>query len=207
MTTKRPAINPNILSFDVPAVLPSLSPKDGASSTSTSAAASHRLTDDNNNIPLISARNNTSTLTSQATNTINTAATTTSSTTHGKSGKHVSALTDDDAFHIILDCNGYTMSEYRNKEKSSSGGITYLEIFQIARYRRMQGLHYFKHVKHLEIMHQNIQRMENLDQLHNLEILYLLGNSIKHIEGLDNCQKLQSVPIAMTNMWGGVGSH
>jgi hypothetical protein len=63
-------------------------------------------------------------------------------------------LGEDEALSIVLECNGIQRDEHIKQPHGARGA--YLEVFQIPRYRRIQGLHSFgPAVKHLEIMHQS----------------------------------------------------
>ena len=101
-------------------------------------------------------------------------------------------LAEDEALQIILDSNGITREEHARNPQSTKHA--YLEIFQINRYRRLQGFTSFGPVvRHLEIMQQNLTMIEGLQALVNLEILYLNNNSIRRISGLDSNTKLQEL--------------
>lgn len=62
------------------------------------------------------------------------------------------ALSDDEALALILEANGITREEHQRNPSAKS----YLEVFQINKFRRIQGFNSFgPSIKHLEIMHQS----------------------------------------------------
>lgn len=64
------------------------------------------------------------------------------------------ALGEDEALGIVLESSGITREEHAKAPQGPRGA--FLEVFQINRYRRIQGLSSFgSAVRHLEIMHQS----------------------------------------------------
>ena len=66
------------------------------------------------------------------------------------SNKTTSGAEEDTHLNAILEANGFTMDEYHKKAHV----VEYLEMFQVARVRRLLGFTYFTGVKHIEIMDQ-----------------------------------------------------
>lgn len=107
-------------------------------------------------------------------------------------GRPLPGLSEEEALQVVLDSSGITREDHLRQPHSKAA--SFLEVFQVSRYRRIQGLTSFgPAVRQLEIMQQNLTCIEGLQALVNLEILYLNNNSIKRISGLEANKKLQEL--------------